>query len=202
VKQFLLGFGMATALWLAVLYAQSTGALNLFEEGAGDTPEGTATTGGEAAPAETTAAPVKRRRRGRSSRSRATGEPPRVAEYDTSEGMAGDDLGSLGARELAMGQAGGEDQLSEAEIDRGIDGVFKGIQRCLVLLPPGAPATGKVVFGMHISSRGEVTRVNLKGPSVMIRGETGDCFRRNVKAIRFRRFDGPDMIAHYPIIFE
>ena len=55
---------------------------------------------------------------------------------------------------------------------------------------------------MHIASSGKVTKVNLKGPNVMIRGETGQCFRRTVKSVRYRSFDGPDMIAHYPIVFE
>ncbi len=101
-----------------------------------------------------------------------------------------------------MGNAAEEDQLSSAEIDRGIDRVFKGIQRCLVLAPGDAPTTGKVVFGMHIASSGKVTKVNLKGPNVMIRGDVGACFRRTAKSIKYRSFDGPDMVAHYPIVFD
>ena len=98
--------------------------------------------------------------------------------------------------------AGGEDQLSSQEIDQGIGRVFRGIERCLVLAPPGAPTTGKVVFGMHIAPNGQVTKVNLKGPNVMIKGDVGACFRRTVKSIRYRSFDGPDMIAHYPVVFD
>ena len=75
-------------------------------------------------------------------------------------------------------------------------------ERCLLLLPPDAPAKGRVVFGMHITSSGQVTKVNLKGPKVMIQKETGACLRRVVKSIRFRRFDGPDMVAHYPVVFD
>ena len=121
-------------------------------------------------------------------------------QYDTSEGMVGDALGAS-SRELAMG-AGGEDQLSSRGIDQGIGRVFKGIERCLLALPPDAPAKGKVVFGMHIASSGHVTKVNLKGPKVMIQGEVGACFRRVVKSPRFRSFDGPDMVAHYPVVFD
>jgi hypothetical protein len=205
MKMFAFGFAAASLLWIAVVYVQSTGAIRLFGSGAEDVDAGaTAEATSMRPPSEMGAkASPKKKRTGKKRRHNRSSGPFLAQEgYDTSEGLAGDPLGAPGARELAMGRAGGEDQLSEAEIDRGIDGVFRGIERCLVLLPPGAPATGKLVVGMHIASSGQVTKVNLKGPNQMIRGEVGACFQRIVKSIRFRRFDGPDMIAHYPIVFD
>ena len=126
----------------------------------------------------------------------------RSAAHDMGETTVGDDLGSTGNGELDMSSRGGENQLSAARIDRGIDSVFNGIQRCLVLVPSDMPASGKVVLGMHIASSGRVTKVNLKGPGAIIRGESGACIRRVVKTIDYPAFDGPDMIAHYPIVFD
>ncbi len=199
MKQFLTGFAVASVVWFGVLYAQATGGISLFGDGDDATvaPQVDTDVGPTTAPDE--AAPKKKRRGGRRRR-RGDGAPMKAAAWDTSVGQAGDDL-EVSPREVSMGQ-GAEDQLSEAEIDKGIDRVFRGIQRCLLALPPDAPATGKVIFGMHIASSGQVTRVNLKGPNVMIQGEVGACFRRTARTIRFRAFDGPDMIAHYPIVFE
>lgn len=98
--------------------------------------------------------------------------------------------------------AGGEDQLSSAEIDAGIDRVFNGIQRCLILVPSQAPAVGKVVVGMKIAPSGAVTSVNLSGPNVIIKDDPGSCIRRTVKSIRYRSFKGPEMLVNYPIVFE
>jgi hypothetical protein len=203
MKQFIGGVLSASVFWAGLMFAQSRGAIDLFGSGneddavvdvvARDTD--TALWGKEVAERKSRKRRWGKRRRG------SRGAPMQAGRYDTSDGVAGDDLESPGAREVSMG-AGAEDQLSNAEIDRGIDSVFNGIQRCLLLLPPDAPAQGKVVFGMHIASSGQVTKVSLKGPNVMINGECGACFRRTVKSIRFRSFDGPDMIAHYPVVFD
>ena len=70
---------------------------------------------------------------------------------------------------------------------------------------PGAErinATGKVVLGMHIAPSGRVTRVGLRGPNPIVQGECGGCIRRAVKSIQYPSFDGPEMVAHYPIVFE
>ena len=62
--------------------------------------------------------------------------------------------------------------------------------------------TGKVVLGMHIAPSGKVTKVGLRGPNPIVQGECGGCIRRAVKSIDYPSFDGPEMVAHYPIVFE
>jgi hypothetical protein len=201
VKWFLLGFLVASVLWLGLLYAQSAGMLEIF--GADDEEEVVARADAGDAGVGAVEEPEKKKRRHKRRGKRGKGKAwPASPSYETGEGISGDDLGGPGSQELAMGEAGGQEQLSAAEIDRGIDTVFNGIERCLVLVPSGAPATGKVVLGMHIAASGRVTKVNLKGPKPIVQGESGGCIRRAVKSIRYPAFDGPDMVAHYPIVFE
>lgn len=203
MKLFIIGFVTASGVWMAVLYAQSTGMLTLFPQAADADVQASDTDSADAAlSSREIESPAKKRRRGKRKRRAEPGAASRQRAYDMSEGVAGDELGGPGAKEITMSGAGGEDQLSNAEIDRGIDSVFNGIQRCLLLAPPDAPTTGKVVFGMHIAPNGQVLKVNLKGPNAMIRGEVGACFRKTAKSIRYRSFDGPDMIANYPVVFE
>jgi hypothetical protein len=204
MKQFLGGMAAATLIWGAILFAQVTGAIDLRDMlGLAEDEEIPAETGTVVGTAtDEPDKKTRKRRRGKRRGRRRGGSPMPEETYDLSEGVSGDALGAPGAKELAMGAAGGEDQLSSREIDQGIDRVFRGIERCLVLAPPGAPTTGKLTVGMHIASSGAVTKVNLRGPNVMIKGEVGACFRRIVKTIRFRSFDGPSMVVHYPIVFD
>jgi hypothetical protein len=204
MKQFIAGILTASLIWAGVFIAQAKGVIDLFgeEEVSDQALEPTAAASSPPLSKKAVKKRGKRRRPRRGGNRTASGNPMPANTYDLSEGMAGDALDGPGGKSLSMGSAGGEDQLSPGEIDQGIDRVFKGIERCLLTLPPDAPATGKVVFGMNIASSGRVTKVNLRGPNVMIKGETGACFRRTVKSIRFRSFDGPDMVAHYPVVFD
>ena len=202
MKQFIIGFVVASFLWLSALYAQSLGYIDFLGAGEesdtdriADAPD--AGVGGE--DLQNNKGKKSKRKRRRFAKKRKSF---RSAAHDMGETTVGDDLGSTGNGELDMSSRGGEDQLSSAQIDRGIDSVFNGIQRCLVLVPSDMPASGKVVLGMHIASSGRVTKVNLKGPGAIIRGESGACIRRVVKSIEYPSFDGPDMIAHYPIVFD
>ncbi len=203
MKGFFFGFFTASLLGVAALYAQSNGLISFFPQ-RGDAREALSTdesTDGEVA-ADEIKKPKRRRRPGRrrgKARSQRQGAPG--ANYDTSQVTVGDDLDGRSPRELSMG-AGAEEQLGAAEIERGIDRVFRGIQRCLILVPSDAPATGRVTLGMHIAPTGKVTKVNLKGPATIARGEPGACIRKTVRSIRYPSFDGPDMVVHYPIEFE
>ena len=198
MKQFLVGFSLASLIWVGILYAQSVGMMSVFEpaeEESGDTllaETEESETGGSLKESG------KRKRRGGKSRRGRFSNPT----YDTGSGTSGDALGAPGARNLAMGSRDGEEQLSSADIERGIDGVWRGVERCLVLIPTSAPATGKVVAGMHIASSGRVTKVNLKGPNVIIQGEAGACIRKTIKSINYPGFDGPDMVVNYPMFFD
>jgi len=199
MKQFLAGIAVASAVWLALLWAEGTGAIDLFEDGGDELAADVVDAGAPAIAAgdeEPERRKGKRRRGPRKGRRRTPGPG-----YETGEGTSGDEVGGPGSREVSM-VAGGEAQLSPAQIDRGIDTVFGGIQRCLVLVPDDAPATGKVVLGLHIAPSGTVSKVGLRGPNPIVKGEAGACIRRKVKSIRFPAFDGPEMVAHYPIVFE
>jgi hypothetical protein len=59
--------------------------------------------------------------------------------------------------------------------------------------------SGKLVFGLRISGQSGVTRVNLEGPAAITRSEAGDCLRKAARSIRFRTFNGPDMLVRYPL---
>jgi hypothetical protein len=199
MRRFLLGFLAASVIWLGLLYAQSAGWLVLFGPDEPDAPATPALVAGAPPVAEAPAKAAKKPRRSK----RKQGQPGATgAAHAVGEGSSGDDLGGAAAQELALQESGGQEQLSAAEIDAGIDRVWNGIQRCLVLIPPGLPATGNVVVGMRIAPSGEVTRANLKGPGPIVQGEAGGCIRRHVQSIRYRAFDGPEMLAHYPIVFE
>jgi len=118
------------------------------------------------------------------------------------EAMTGDDLGDPELRNLEAAQAGGEEQLLGSEIERGFDSVFPQVRRCLMLAAGEEPVTGKIVFGLRISGQGGVQRVNLEGPAAITRSEAGDCLRKAAREIRFRSFNGPDMLVHYPLTLQ
>jgi hypothetical protein len=203
MKQFLYGVLSASIFWASLLYAQSIGTVSLFDFLKDDTDDDDASSF-EMITIPSEESLEKGKRKGRRKKGRRRGprhDFPAPNRYDTTVGQSGDDL-TAPDRGVSMGAGGREDQLSSADIDRGIDQVFNGMERCLLALPPDAPAKGKVVFGMHIAPNGQVQKVNLKGPKVMISGDCGACFRRAVKSIRFRSFDGPDMIVHYPVQFD
>ena len=200
MKQFLLGVLVASVVWVGVLFAQSAGVIDIL--GAGDD-EVVAVDAGviETAVAAEPSGDEKKKKK-RKQRRGGKKKRPGGAAYAAGDGRVGDEIGGPGSQELSMGEVGGQEQLSAAEIDRGIDRVWNGIQRCLVLVPSDLPATGKVVLGMHIAPDGRVTRVGLRGPNPIVQGESGGCIRRAVKSIRYPSFDGPEMVAHYPIVFE
>lgn len=118
------------------------------------------------------------------------------------EATTGDRLGGPETRDLNAATAGGEEQLRNHEVESGFDRAFPAVRRCLLLVASEDPVRGKLVFGMRISGTGQVTKVNLKGPAAITRGEAGDCMRKAVRKIKYRTFDGPDMLVHYPMTLE
>jgi hypothetical protein len=198
MKPFLSGFLAALVIGVGLLWAQGHGYLELFakeQEPAAIAPA--------PAPPPSEPAPASREKKGKRGRRRArAAAAAAVAKgFEDGDGVAGDDLGQ-GARALDGASRGGEEQLSNAQIERGIDRIFGGIERCLVLMPPDAPSSGRVVIGMGIASGGAVTRVNLSGTKAMITGECGACIQRLVRSLRFPPFDGPEMIVRYPVSFD
>jgi hypothetical protein len=194
VPRFLAGFLSASLVWSGLVFAYSRGIIDIDLE-PNDAP-GVPDAGVEAVDEET---PQRsKRRRGGRARSGGTRKERRYA----GEAMTGDDLGGPETRHLEAARAGGEEQLLGSEIEQGFDSVFPQIRRCLMLAAGDEPVSGKLVFGLRVSGQGGVTKVNLQGPADITRSEAGDCLRKAARAIRFRTFNGPDMLVHYPITLQ
>lgn len=193
MPRFFAGFFSATVLWAGVALAYAQGYLDL---GLHPTVKVEDATADEAVGASEKEDTRKRRRR---PRRRAA----RRRDRDGSKVvLTGENLGENETRRIQAGQAGGEEQLVGTQIERGVDSVFPRIRRCLLLVSTDQPVTGKLVFGMRITGEGRVSRVNLKGPSAITRGESGSCLRKAAKSIDFPSFNGPDMVVHYPVTLE
>jgi hypothetical protein len=198
MKQFLIGFIVASFFWIFILFASGEGWVKIFG-GQQSQPPVLTRADTDTTDINTKPAKIQKRRRGSSKKNKNNFNPG--PGYDKGSGISGDNL-KAGSREVAAGAAGAEEQLSGRQIDAGIDRVFNGIQRCLMLMPPDAPSRGKIIIGMYITSAGNVTKVNLKGPNSMVKKECGACIRRMVKTIKYPSFNGPDMTVHYPVIFD
>lgn len=197
MEKFFLGFGAATVLWLV------GGAVLVLGLGWGPpAPEPppepdevvVAVTEDPAEP------PTKRRRRRRTAGSTASDDGSR--EAPTGSATTGDDLREGEMRTIDGEGTGGEAQLTGAQIDAGFDSAMPRIRRCFVLAAGDEPVTGRLTFGLRIRGSGEVTAVNLSGPAAATTGECGDCLRAAARGIRFASFDGPEMVARYPITLE
>ena len=187
------GFMVASFCWAGGVWAWQEGYLR--EPEVEELPPAEAAAELPAAEPEPTA-PTRRRRR------RARRSDPESAEAPTGSATTGDELGEDDPRELAAGESGGEAQLGRGQIEQAFDGAFGSIRRCLVLVPGDTPVTGRLTFGLRIAGSGRVQRVNLSGPAAVTRGEPGDCLRAAARRIEFPSFDGPEMIARYPITLE
>jgi len=197
VARFFAGFAVASILWGGGLWAWTEGLIGQSEIAV--EPEELAEAPEEAIEEEEPPTKRGRRRRGRRGRGgRGGGE----ANLPTGTATTGDSLGENDPRELAAGESGGEQQLTQSQIESAMDGGFGAIRRCLVLVPADAPVTGRLTFGLRIAGSGQVQRVNLRGPAVVTQGESGGCLRTAARRIRFPSFDGPEMIVHYPITLE
>lgn len=142
--------------------------------------------------------PHRRRRR---RRGRTTGAP-RGAQTPTGSATVGDDLREDEMRSLDMGGAGGEQQLSSAQIEAGFDGAMGRIRRCLVLMEGDDAVSGRLTFGLRVASNGRVEAVQLSGPRAATTGEAGACLQSAARAISFPSFDGPTMVVRYPLTLE
>jgi hypothetical protein len=190
VAKFVGGFLTASLLWgLGV---------GLFVSGAfepQEIPTSETVTGEDAGIEEVGSDPASMRRRGRRGRRGHGGRVP------TGNATTGDELGRID-RDLDLGAAGGEQQLSGAQIESGMDAVFGRIRRCLVLAAGEDPVSGRVTFGLRIEPNGSVSRVRLSGPAVVTTGEAGDCLRAAARGARFDAFNGPPMVVSYPITLD
>jgi hypothetical protein len=195
VLRFLAGFAAASVLWGAFLFSIKQGWIDISLEP--EAPPGDETNLADAPQDDTgdKANRLKRKRTAPLKRSRAAAGPG----GDT---LVGDDLRENEARNLNVGTGGGEEQLRGSEIEKGFDGVFGQVKRCLILAAGDEPAHGKLIFGLRISGDGKVGAVNLSGPSSVAQGEAGACLRKAASGMHFRTFNGPDMVVHYPLNLE
>lgn len=182
--KFLLGFVSASLLWGGLAFAHFAGML----------PIGLAREEGAVADAE---AAAEKPARAASKGDKREKRRPRRGRDGNRALTQDDDLGWDDATTVNM--AGGEEQLSGSEIDRGFDQVMPRIRRCLILVPADGAIQGQLTFGMRVGGDGQVRGVNLRGPGVVTGGESGSCLRDAAKGIRFASFDGPDMLFNYPI---
>jgi hypothetical protein len=199
VQRFFAGFATASLLWGGVAGA-------LYLGGAFQRPEETAlepVIAMDATPDAGAALGAKVRRRGvRRGTGGAVGSASNGGPVPTGEATTGDSLGEGAARTLDVGASGGEAQLTDAQIERAIGGAMPQVRRCLMLVPGDAPVTGRLVLGVKIAGSGRVSAVNLSGPAAVATGDAGECLRAAVRAVAFPPFDGPEMIAHYPLTLE
>ena len=190
MAKFLAGFLTASVVWGAAAWA--------YVEGYFAEPKMVDETPVAAEELEATPeveAPTKRRRRARRTRE------PR-ARTPMGNATTGDDLGEDSPRELTAGESGGEQQLSNAQVESVFDAAFGGIRRCLVLIEGDDEVRGRVTFGLRIAPSGNVERVNLSGPSAVTTGLPAECLQRAARRLRFPSFDGPPMVVRYPITLE
>ncbi len=199
MAKFLSGFGVATVVWLLVGGGLVAGlgwgppAPEVIED-----EEEVVVAETETSPSEPTTRRRRRARRGgeQAGAADSRGETPR------GEAMTGDDLREGEMRTIDGEGTGGEAQLTGGQIDAAFDGALPRIRRCFVLAAGDDPVSGRLTFGMRIRGTGEVSAVNLTGPAAVTTGECGDCLRTAARGIRFPGFDGPEMVARYPITLE
>jgi hypothetical protein len=194
VLRFLAGFGVASVLWGAFLFSYKQGWIDISLEPEAP-PADEATVADSPADDEPDKPSRPRKKRPAASAAKRPRSPGGNA-------LVGDDLGENDTRNLNVGQGGGEEQLRNTEIEQGFDGIMSQVKRCLILASEDEPASGKLVFGLRISGAGKVTAVNLSGPSSVTKGDSGACLRKAAQGMHFRTFNGPDMVAHFPITLE
>jgi hypothetical protein len=194
VAKFVSGFGLASVLWLLA------GAGLVFGLGWGP-PAPAPEPLEEVAAVEVPDAPEAPARR-RARRSRSGTEPDRGHSAPTGEATTGDDLGEDEMRTIDGEGTGGEAQLTSSQIEAAFDGAMPRIRRCFLLAAGDEPVRGRLTFGLRIRGSGEVAAVNLSGPAAVTSGECGDCLRTAARGIRFPVFDGPEMVARFPITLE
>lgn len=199
MAKFFGGFGVATLIWLLV------GAGLVVGLGWGPPPPEPAPEQDVVAVVETDATPeeptTRRRRRPRRGGAGAP-EGSGSGAAPTGEATTGDDLREGEMRTIDGEGTGGEAQLTGGQIEAAFDGALPRIRRCFVLAAGDEPVQGRLTFGLRIRGSGEVSAVNLSGPAAVTTGECGDCLRTAARGIRFPSFDGPEMVARYPITLE
>jgi hypothetical protein len=192
VSRFLLGFVCASLLWAIGAYAVVNGYvdINLKPTNVSSDSEGVTSHDEEK---------ITIRGRGNKNRRRIANRPEK-REYRSV--LTGDSLGEDDVRNVDMVGNSGEQQLTDYEVEQGINVVFDKIKRCLFLAASDESVKGKVILGMRIEGTGRVTKLNLRGPVSIVQGEAGNCLRSTVTSIKYRPFNGPAMVVHYPITLD
>jgi len=185
---FFAGFLSASVLWAAAFFAYTQGYF-----GSDQAPEDV---GGSVAEI-TTQAGDRAANGGRKRRKLQRGPDGQPLRNGNGASAVGEDIGWDDGQAVDM--AGGEEQLSGAQIDAGFDTAMQRIRRCLVLVPTDGEVTGQLTFGMRVGSDGKARAVNLSGPSIVTSGESGSCLRAAAQGIQFAKFDGPDAVFKYPV---
>lgn len=149
-----------------------------------------------------------RRRRGR--RGAAPGQPAdhtetraqRSQRTPRGEATTGDEIGEPATRSIDLQARGGEQQLSDAQVNAAFDRAFPRMRRCLALAAGEDEVRGRVAFTVRITPNGRVSAVRLSGPAAVTTGEAGDCLRGAARGIAFPSFDGPEMTVRWHLTLD
>ncbi len=203
MSRFLSGFALASLVWGGL------GAYLVIEAGYGPPPEESddvvEVAAADAPVEDSTGTARSRRPRRRGSRGASAATPDdgmSVARAPTGDAITGDDLDLGDLRVIDGAGSGGEEQLTGAEIDHAFDGAMPRIRRCFILAAGDREITGTLTFGLRIGGDGHVHAANLSGPAVLTTGDCGECLRTTARGMQFPTFDGPEMVARYPVTLE
>jgi len=203
MARFVSGFLTASVLWTVGLLALFLTDILVWPFHGSDLGEADPLPRGADASVSEDGGPQKRSRRRRRRSKRGRRGAKRGGNAPRGDAVTGDDLREGQARHIDMeGGSGGEARLSPGQIDAAFGQRMGAIRRCLLHGPDDADMRGRVVFGLRIGGGGQVVAVNLSGPAVLTAGQTGSCLRRTARSIPFPSFDGPEMVARFPITFE
>ena len=121
----------------------------------------------------------------------------KLAPGDQDPGTIGDALGR--PEHMDLTDTGGSDHdLSQDEMDRVFHAAQPAIIRCITSALGDYPLDGgRVEIGLRIEKGGEVSRVRIEAPKLLLRNGFNACARTIVKALRFPE-SGASNVVTYP----
>jgi len=141
--------------------------------------------------------PEKRDEKKRRRRAPLDGAAPAVTLQPGDERMVsqGDTLGRPQKIDFSKGGDDGR-ELSQDELD----GIFKGahpaITRCMTDAVADAPLeTGKVEVGVRVGEGGDVQKIRVEGPALLMRRGLYKCVRGAVQALHFPKSGGASVVT-------
>jgi hypothetical protein len=143
--------------------------------------------------------PVAKKRRHRTGGGSAEGPAAREVTLkpgDEKMQTRGDALGRT--EQVDFGASGPEAKdLTEEDLDRVWKRAQPGISKCIGDAIGDAPLeTGKVVVGIRVEKEGNVSRVRVDAPALLLRNNLHSCVRGHATALRFPRSGGASVVSY------